>query len=142
MINFIFFLNASQYGYSLFDGWFINHHILKSAHQCFVLLKIFLIFIRSGCSDNLHFSSCQSWFQNICGIHCSISTTSANKAMNFIDEQNNLAIATFYFIHNTFNTLFKFTFELSTGNNGGNVQNINLLGFEVFWHILFHNSPS
>ena len=61
--------------------------------------------------------------------------------MNLINEEDDLAIRTFDFFDDSFDALFKLAFKFGTGNQGRDVENIDLFGQQIFRNVLLYNAP-
>ena len=72
---------------------FVDHDDLEPTFESFVLFKIFLIFVERGSADRSQFSSCQSRFQNIGSIHCSIAFTGSYQRVYLVDKEDNFSLA-------------------------------------------------
>ena len=127
MMTFIAFFQSTKNTYCIKFIWFINHYHLETTLQCLVLFKILLIFIKCCSTDSSEFTSCQSWFKNIGGIHCTFSSTSTNQGMYFINKQNDITLSIDYFLDDTFQSFLKLTFIFSTCKKLPHIQRIELL---------------
>ena len=117
----------------------VHHHGLEPAFQSFVLLKIFLVFVEGGGTDTPQFSSGQCWLQDVGGIHGALTFARTHQGVDFIDEEDNVALALRHLVDHAFQTLLKLTLILRTGNQGAHVERIELLVLQVFRHIATQN---
>ena len=118
------------------------HDNLETTFQCLVFLEIFLVFIERRGTDGPQFSSCQSRFQNIGGIHGPFTFTGAHKGVYLIDEKNYLAIGLYHFIDYGFESFLKLSLVFGAGNQRAHIERIDLLRLQIFGHVTAHNTVS
>ena len=83
-----------------------HNNFLETSLQSTVFFNILTVFVESGCTDTLNFTTCQCWFQHIGGIHRARCRTGTHYIMNFIDKQNDIRIL-LQFVENCTDALFK-----------------------------------
>ena len=114
---------------------FVDHDDLEPTFESFVLFKIFLIFVERGSADRPQFSSCQSRFQNIGSIHCSVAFTGSHQRVYLVDKKDNFSLALNDFVDYRFQPFFKFSFVFGSGNQSSHVERKDLFAFQVFGNV-------
>ena len=126
MMILIFFLDILQYLKCLFSSSRLYYYFLKTAFQCPVFFYILPVFIKGSGSDTLDFTTCQSRFQHIGGIHRSCRRSGSHNSMNFINEKNYIRIL-LQFIDNRANTFFKLSTVFGSGHYRSHIKHYNSL---------------
>ena len=85
-------------------------------------------------------ASSQLWLQQVSGIHGTFRFSGTDDVVNFIDEQDNLAIGFVNFIQNRFQSFLEFTPVFRTGNQRTHIQREDGLVLQVLRNISVHNS--
>ncbi len=111
MIILIIFLDSHKHSVSLVKRWLFNFNRLETAFKS----RIFSVFIKGGCTDNLNFTSGKRRLQNVCGIHCALTVACAHKIVYLINKQNNIALV-LNLINKAFDSALKLTSELRACN--------------------------
>ena len=111
---------------------------LKTPFKRSILFDIFFIFLQGCSTDAVKFSPCQSRFHNIGSIHGAFSCSGPNQSMQFINEQNPVAVL-FDFFYDFFEPVFKFTSVLGPGYYGRHIQRNNMRILQNFRHIMINN---
>ena len=86
MVQFIFFLDATQDRHGIFNGGFLDHKRLETARKGGILFHIFAIFIEGRRTDTVQFTAGQRRFDQIGGIHRTIRFACPHKGVHLIDE--------------------------------------------------------
>ena len=110
---------------------FVNHHLLETTLQGFILFKIFLVLVQRGRTDSPQISTSQSGFQYIRRIHCSVRLSGSYQGMNLINKQDNFSFRRQHLVHNRFQTFLEFSFILCPRNQGSHIQRVNTLGCQI-----------
>jgi hypothetical protein len=61
--------------------------------------------------------------------------------VDLINEEDDLSIGALYFFDDGLDPFFKFAFELGSCNQGGDIKDIDLLGEQIFGHVLLDDPP-
>ena len=70
----------------------------------------------------MQFATRQRGFQHIARIHRAVGFASAHQSVDFVDEDDGLAIVFGQIVQYRFQTLFKFTAEFCARNQAGQIQ--------------------
>ena len=135
MVVFIFFLQTTQDGNSIQFVRFVHHNNLETTFERLIFLKILLIFIQRRRTDRTQFTTSQSRFQDIGGIHRTFALTGTDQCMDLIDKKNDFPIRFSHFTHYSFQTFFKFALIFGPGNQSSHIQRENLFRFQIFRYV-------
>mmetsp|Transcript_18369 Transcript_18369/g.25481 ORF Transcript_18369/g.25481 Transcript_18369/m.25481 type:complete len:252 (-) Transcript_18369:655-1410(-) len=122
MMKFIPWLKTTKNTHSVLRTWLINHDLLETTLQSFVSLDVFSVLINSCSTNTVEFTTSQCWLQEIRSIHRSLSSTSPNDRMHFVNEQNDFSITLLNFLKNSLETFFEFTTHTSTSHKCTKVE--------------------
>ena len=97
VMHFVAFFQSAQDRDCIFYARLIHHHWLKTAFQRRVFLDVFAIFVECGGADGAQFAPCQHRLKHIRRVDGSLRRPSADDSVQFIDEENDLALRIGYF---------------------------------------------
>src|ERR1035437_7942852 len=78
-------------------SWLVNLNRLEATLKCGIFFKMFAIFIKSGRTDCLQFTSGEHWFQDACGINCTFCSASTDKGVNLVNKQDDVTAGADFF---------------------------------------------
>ena len=131
---------TTQDGHRVLDRRLIDHHLLETALQGLVLLKVFLVFVEGCRTNRTQLTTRQSGFQNIGSIHCTITLARTHKRVNLVDKQQYLARGVNHLAHNALQTLLELTLVLCARNQRTHIQRVDKFTAQVFGHLAVDNS--
>ncbi len=138
MVVLIALFQSSQYGDGRSLVGFVDHHFLEAAFERLILLEVFLILVKGGGADRAELAAGESRLENIGGIHGAFPFSGTYEGMDFINEEDNLAVALSHLVDNGFQALLELPFIFGSGHQSAHVERENLLAAEVFGHITTH----
>ena len=118
---------------------FLDIDRLEAALQSRILFDVLTVFIRRGSADSLQLAASQSWLKQVAGTHrATLRGACAHNLVDLIDEEDDVA-AGLHFFDNLLELLFEVAAVASTGDHRTQIQGVNLLALQGFWHILINN---
>ena len=132
------FLQSSQNAYCRHLVRLVNHHGLETAFQSLVFLEILLVFVERGGTDGAQFASCESRFQDVSGIHGTLSAAGTHEGVNLINKENYAPFALRHLVDDALQTLLKLAFILCAGKQGTHVKAVELLVLQILRHVTAH----
>src|SRR5436190_15483743 len=114
--------NSTQHGHHGLVSRLLDCDHVEAAGQCAVFFDLFAIFVEGGRTDTAQFSASQCGLEDIGSIHATFVPTGTDQAVQFVEEENDLAFFRSYFIYNTFDSLFKFATVFRTCNHGSKIE--------------------
>ena len=119
---------------SFLDGRFRNGHRLEPALQCRILLDVLAVFIEGGSTDDLNLATGQGRLQNIGRIHRAFRIACANKIVDLVDDQNDVA-ALLDLADQALHAALELPPELGAGNQCRQIQQEHFLIPQLIGHI-------
>ena len=113
----------------------IDHDGLEAALQGLVLLKVFLVFVQRGGTDRAQLTTCQCRFQDIGGIHGTLTTTGTYQRVDLIDEEDDASLTLRHLVDDTLQALLELTLVFRTSHQGTHIQGEELLVFQVLRYV-------
>lgn len=108
VVCFVLFFEVVEDCDCVFDGWFIYVDLLEVVFEGGVFFDEFVVFIESGCFDQLQFVMGQYWFQYVGGCDGFFVVVGVYEYMEFVDECDDLIVG----FGDFFEDLFQLFFEL------------------------------
>ena len=140
MVVLVALLDASQDADGVHLVGLVHHHGLESALQGLVLLEILLILVERGGTDGSQFATRQGRFQNVGGIHGSLSASCAHEGVYLVDEEDDVAVGIGHFLDDALQTLLELALVLGTCHQCAHVERVELLVLQVLGHVATHDA--
>ena len=123
VMDFIAFLQTAQDGNGVFHARFTDQYFLETAFECRVFFDVLAVFVQGGRADAMQFTACQSRFQHIARVHRAVGFACADQSMDFVDENQGVAIVFRQVVQHAFQAFFKFAAVFRTSNQCRQIQN-------------------
>ena len=123
VVDFVAFLQTAQDGNGVFHAGFADQYFLEAAFECRIFFDVLAVFVQSGRADTVQFAARQSRFQHIARIHCAVGFACADQSMDFIDENQSVAIVFCQVVQHAFQAFLKFAAVFRAGNQCRQIQN-------------------
>ena len=140
VVDFVTFLQTAQDGDGVFHTGFADQYFLEAAFECRVFFDVLAVFVQGGRADAVQFAACQSRFQHIARIHCTVGFTRADQSMDFVDENQGITVVFRQIVQHAFQALFKFATVFCTGNQCRQIQNQQAFIAQGFGHFAINNT--
>ncbi|GIV31968.1 MAG: hypothetical protein KatS3mg030_270 [Saprospiraceae bacterium] len=114
---------------------------LKPAHECLVFFEMPLVLVGCGGANGAQFATGQGRLEDVGGVHGAVAAPGAHEGVDFVDEQDDLAIALLHLLDDGFEAFFELTFVLGASDEGGDVEGVDFFASQVFRHVLFDDAP-
>ena len=138
MVRFVFVAQALQDLDGVSNFWFFNFDRLKATLECCIFFEVLAKLVECCCADGLQFAARKHWLEDRRCINCAFCCTCANKRVNLVDEQDDVS-ASFDFFEHFLQTLFEVSAIAAACNKCTEVECVELLAGESFWHVIAHN---
>ena len=139
MVVLVTILQSAQDRNRILGRRFIDHDFLKTTLERLVLLEIFLELVERRSTDRTQLTARQGRFENIGGIHRTRRLAGSDQRMNFVDEEQYLALAGGHLLHDGLQTLLELTLVLGPGDQRAHVERIDHLRAQVLRHVPVHD---
>ena len=140
VVDFIAFLQAAQDRNGVLDARRIDQHRLEPAFQRGVLLDILAVFVEGGRADAVQFATRQHGFEQIARVHRTLGGARADHGVQFVDEEDHLALGGGDLLEHGFQAFFKFAAVLGSGDQRAHVEGDDLTVFQVFGNVAAHDA--
>ena len=100
----------------------VDHDGLEPALQCLVLLEVFLVLVECGGTDGTQFASREGGFEDVGGIHGTLTGSCSHEGVNLIDEEDDSSVALHHFVDDALETLLKLTLVFRSGDELTHVE--------------------
>ena len=134
-------LQTAQDGDGVFHPGLANQYFFGSGVRVLRLFDVWRYSSKVVAPMQLWFAACQSRFQHIARIHCAISfLPCADQSMDFIGENQGVAVVFRQVIQTAFQAFFKFAAVFRAGNPKPPSQNQQAFVREGFGHFAVNNT--
>ena len=127
MVRFVALLQAAQDGDGIFDAGFPDDDRLESPFQCGVFFDVLFVFIERRRPDRAQFTAGQCGLQQIARIHGPFGFAGPHNGVQFVDEQDDFALALCHFLDDGFQPILKLAAKFCAGDQRPHVERDDLL---------------
>ena len=92
MVDFVFFLQATQYRNGGLHGGLAHHDFLKPPLQGRIFFNELAVLVKRRGSHTMELSAGERWLEHIASIHGPLGLASAHHGVELIDEHNRLPL--------------------------------------------------
>ena len=131
--------DAFQHLDGIGDGRLLDFNGLETALQRSIFLDIFAVLGKSGRTDDLHLPAGEGGLHDVGSVHGAVRIARAHDGMNFIDEQDDVA-GGLDLADKALDPLLELTTELGARNEGGHIQQEDLLVPQAGGHLALGNA--
>ena len=135
VVGFVTVLESTENRDCVIDGGFFNQDGLKSALKRRVLLDVLTVFVKRGGSDAVEFASGEHRLEQVGGIERSLGRTGSDDSVQFVDEQDHLAVGGLDLLENRLESVLEFAAVLRPGDQRAQVQCHDTLVGQLRWNI-------
>ena len=135
MVQFVAILEAAQNGDGIFDGRLGDQHGLEAPLERRIFFDVLAIFVEGGRADGAQFAARQRRLQHVRGVHRAFGGAGADQRVQFVDEENDLAVGFGNLLEHRFQAVLEFAAILRAGDQGRKVERHDALGLEHFGHV-------
>src|SRR6476660_1200932 len=93
MVHFVPFFQTTEYRNGVFDSWLAHVDLLEPPFESCVLLNILLVLVERGCAYTAELATGQCRLQHIRRVYRSLCRACAHECVEFVDEQNDMALS-------------------------------------------------
>ena len=135
MVQFVFFLQATQDRYRVLYGRLVDIDRLEAPLECRILLDIFLVFVERSSADHVQLAARQRRLQEVRGVHAAFAGARANQRVHLVDEQDDLPIGIFHLVDHGLQAFLEFAAIFRTRNQRAHVKRHQRAALEAVGHI-------
>ena len=135
MVRLVTLLQAAQNRDRVFHVRFAHVHNLESPFERRILLNVLAVFVERGGANGAQFSAGQGGLEHVAGVNGALGRARPDKRVQFVDEQNDLAVGFVNFFEHGLQAIFKLAAVFCAGQHGAEVERDDALVFEALRHV-------
>ncbi len=120
---------------------FVDHHGLKAAFEGGVLLDVLAVFVERGGADAVQFAAGEHRLEHVAGVHRALGLAGADDGVDFVDEEDDLALGLGHLLEHGLEALLEFAAELGAGDQRAQVERHDALLLQAVGHVARHDAP-
>ena len=132
VVVFVAFFEAAQNRDGIFARRFVDRHLLEAAFERLVLLEILLVFVQGRGAHGAQLAARKGRFQNVGRIHRTRRFAGTHQGVDFVDEEQDVALARHDLLHHGFQPLLELALILGARDERSHVERVDDLVFQVF----------
>ena len=132
VMNLVAFLQPAEDGDGVLDTRLFDQHLLETALEGRVFLQVLTILIQRRCADAMQLAPGERGFQHVAGVHRPFCFARSHHGVDFIDEEDDVALFLGEFGQHGFQPFLELTPELRTRNERTHVKRENALVAQSF----------
>ncbi len=135
VMDLVAFLEAAQDGDGFLDARFVDENGLETAFQGGVFFDVLAVFVQRGGADAAQFAAGQGRLEHVGGVVGAFGRAGADDGVQFINEEQDAALAGGDFLEEGLEAVFKFAAEFGAGDHRAQVQRDQAFVLERFRHV-------
>ena len=135
MVNFVALLEAAQNRDGVFLVGLLDQHFLEPALKGGVFFDALRVFVERGGANAVQLAPGEGGLEHVAGIHRAFSLAGADEGVEFVDEEDDRALAFGDFLEHTFHALLEFAAVLGSGDERAEIEGEDALVLESFGHL-------
>ena len=135
VMHFVFFFQAAKNRDGVFDVGLADEDDLEAAFERGVFLDVLAVFVERGGADGAQFSASERGLEHVGGIDRAFGCAGADERVQFVDEENDLALRVFDFFEDGFEAVFEFAAIFRAGEHRSEVERDDALVLQRFGHV-------
>ena len=135
MVHLKALLEPAQDGDGVLHRRFFHHDGLEAALQRRVFFNILAVLVHGSGADAVQLAARQHGFEQVARVHGAFGFARAHDRVQFVNEENGLPFALFYFIEHGLEAFFKFAPVFGPGDKRAHVQGKELAALQPFGHV-------
>ena len=139
MVRFVLLAHTFENFDRVGKGRLFNLDRLETTLKSRIFLDVLAVLVKSCCADGLKFAASQHRLQDRCSIDCTLSCSSTDERVNFVDEQDDVTTGVDLFEH-LLETLLEVTAIAGTCDKRTEVEGVELLVSKRVWNIVVNDA--
>ena len=135
MVHFVALLQAAQDGDGVFHRGLADGDRLEAPLERGILLDVLAIFVERGGADGAQLAARQRGLEHVGGVHGAFGGAGAHQGVQFVDEENDLALGFGHFLQQSLQAVFEFAAIFCSGDQRGQIERHDPLGLQNFRHV-------
>ena len=134
------FLQSAQDRDRVFHARLADEHFLEAAFERGVLLDVFAVFVERRRADAMQLAARERGLEHVAGIHRTFGLSRADDRMQFVDEEDDVALLFREILEHRFQTLLEFAAEFRTGDQCAHVERKHATIAQTFRHLMIDDA--
>ena len=122
---------AAKDGDGVFDAGLEHHDGLEASFEGGVFFDVLAVFVEGGGADAAELSAGEGGFEQVAGVDGTFGFAGADDEVQFVDEEDDLAIGFGDFFKDGFEAVFEFAAIFGAGDEGAHVEAYDTFVFEA-----------
>ena len=135
VVHLVALLQAAQDGDGVLHARFVHDHGLEAALQRGVLFDVLAVLVERGRADGAQFAARELGLEQVGRVHRALRRARADDGVQFVDEQDDLALAGGDFLEERLEPVLEFAAELRARDHRADVHGDDALALERFGHV-------
>ena len=135
VVHLVAFLEPAQNRDGVLDARLIHLHRLEAPLQRRVLLDILAILVERRRADGAQLAACERGLEHVARIHRALGLACADDGVQFVNEEDDLAIAVRDLFQKCLQSILEFSSELRARDHRGNVHRDQPLVLQRLRHV-------
>ncbi len=131
---------AAEDGDRVLDRRLIDHDRLEAPLQGRVLFDVLAVLVQRRGADAVQLAARQHRLEQIAGVHRALGLARADDRVQFVDEQDDLAVRLGDFLQHRLEPLLELAAVLGAGDQGAHVQGDHALALQPLRHVLLDDA--
>ena len=140
MVDFVTLLQAAQNRNRVFHARLVHQHFLETPLQRRIFFNVLAIFVQSGRADAVQLAARQSGFEHIARVHCAVGFARAHQRVDFVDENQRVAVVFRQIVQHCFQAFFKFAAVFRARNQRRQIQHQQAFAAQAFGHFAVYDA--
>ena len=142
VMGFVAGLETTQDGDRVFDVRLADKDRLETPLQGSIFFDVFAILVEGRCANAAQFAAGERRFEQIRGVVAALGSAGTDDGVQFVDEQNHLALGIFHFAQHRLEPLFELAAKFCASDQGTHVEGDHPFVFEALGHVALDNPQS
>ena len=135
VMQLVFLLDAAQDRDRVLDRRLFDKNRLEAPRESRVLLDVLAVLVEGSGADAMQFTTGQSRLQHVGGVHRPFRLAGADKGVQLVDEQHDLAGRGGDLRQNRLQPLFELAAVLGAGDHGAEIERQQALVLQALGHV-------
>ena len=122
MVAFVLLFDSAQNGDGRFGVGLFDQNFLKTALQRFVFFEVLLELVKGCRTHAAKLAAGECGLQDVGCVHGAFAAAGSNQGVDFVDEQNEVALGGSHLLNYGLEALFEFPFVLGSGDERAHVE--------------------
>src|SRR5215510_3590400 len=140
VMHLVTLLQPAQDRYRVLDRRLLDLDWLETAFERGVLLNVFAVFVERRRADAVQFAAREHRFEQVSGVHRAFGAARADHRVQFVNEEDDFALALLNLFQHGLQTFFEFSAVLRAGDKRAHVESDDLFAFQTFGHVAAHDA--